>query len=261
MPRTPAVAVSLLSLVLLAVAAACGDGGSGQASPTPGGTPAATPAGQGNDMSASIDVRDFDTAHLTMSQTTTTNGDVATVAGEGVIDNRRQALSVTLQGGQNPETIAVGPKIYAYNDNEQRWVSYTEPSGGQVGFGRPYWPQFWQDAIQIQNLGGQSLPTAETTHYLLTYDLAKVTQWLAAGASSGSEAVDVTQAEVEVWVDESSRYAVKLVFRLELTYASGTTKIENHVQLLRFRVACADRGPRGGDGHAGGAVIGHCRRN
>jgi hypothetical protein len=202
MAKVLAVAVSLLSLALLALSPACGGGGSG------------------------IDIKDFDTARFTISQKTS-DGDVAQLAGEGVVDNRRQALSVTLEGETSPGTIGIGRTVYSYNQNDQLWETFTEPADGPVGFGRPYWPQFWRDAVQIQNLGGESLPTAETTHYLLTFDREKVKEWLQlAGASAGGQAVDVVRAEVEVWVDEDSRYAVKLTFRLELTPGAGTTKVE-----------------------------------
>jgi len=206
MAKTLAVAVSLLSLALLATSGACGGGGGG---------------------GAAIDIKDFDTARFTMSQTTTSDGDVAQVTGEGVVDNRQQALSVTLEGESSPGTIAIGPKVYAYNEADQRWESFTEAADGQVGFGRPYWPQFWRDAVQIQNLGGESLPSAETTRYLLNFDREKVRQRLQAEGTEGEgQAVEVRQAEVEVWVNDSSRYAVKLTFRLDLFYGGASMKIE-----------------------------------
>jgi hypothetical protein len=200
MAKTLAVAVSLLSLALLAMSAACGGGGGG---------------------GSAIDIKDFDTARFTMSQTTS-DGDVAHLAGEGVVDNRQQALSVTLQGETSPGTIGIGRTVYSYNGSDDLWETFTEPADGPVGFGRPYWPQFWRDAVQIQNLGGESLPIAETTHYLLTFDPEKVKEWLQL-AEAG---VDVVRAEVEVWVDEESRYAVQLIFRLELTPGAATTKVE-----------------------------------
>jgi hypothetical protein len=203
MARVLAVAVSLLSLALLALSPACGGGGS-----------------------SAIDIKDFDTARFTISQTTS-DGDVAHLAGEGVVDNRQQALSVTLEGETSPGTIGIGRTVYSYNQNDQLWETFTEPSDGPVGFGRPYWPQFWRDAVQIQNLGGESLPSAETTHYLLTFDPEKVKEWLQLAEAGGEGvAVDVVRAEVEVWVDEDSRYAVQLIFRLELTPGAATTKVE-----------------------------------
>ena len=196
-------AVFLLSLALLALSPACGGGGPG------------------------IDIKDFNTARFTLSQTTSSDGDEIQLVGEGVIDNRQQALSVTLEGETSPGTIGVGRTVYSYNQTDQLWDAYTESGGGPVGFGRPYWPQFWRDAVQVQNLGGESLPSAETTHYLLTFDPEKVKEWLQLAESGGEGvAVDVVRAEVEVWVAEDSRYAVKLIFHLELTPGAGTTKVE-----------------------------------
>ena len=174
-----------------------------------------------------IDIKDFDTAHFTMTQTTTSDGDVGQLAGEGVIDNRQQALSLTLEGEGGPSTITIGPTVYAYNQTDQLWEAFTESGGGPVGFARPYWTQFWRDAVQIQNLGGESLPSAETTHYLLTFDPEKVKEWLQLAEAGGEGvAVDVLRAEVEVYVEQASRYAVELTFRLELTPGAQTTKIE-----------------------------------
>jgi hypothetical protein len=201
MAKTLAVAVSLLALALLAVSPACGGGG---------------PA---------IDIRDFDTARFAISQTTTSDGDEAQLVGEGVIDNRQLALSVTLQGESSPTTIAVGPTVYSYNETDQRWEAFTEQPDGQVGFGRPYWPQFWRDAVEIRNLGGESRPSGETTHYLLTFDPDRVQRRLQLGAG-GTEELHLLRAEVEVYVEQASRYAVELTFRLELAPGAQTTKIE-----------------------------------
>jgi hypothetical protein len=217
MARVLAVAGSLLSLALLALSAACGGGGPG------------------------IDIKDFDTARFTLSQKTS-DGDVAQLTGEGVVDNRQQALSVTLEGEASPGIIAVGPTVYSYNQTDQLWDAYTEPGGGPVGFGRPYWPQFWRDAVQIQNLGGESLPTAETTHYLLTYDPEKVKEWLQLGEAG----VGVARAEVEVWVAEESRYVVQLIFRLELTPgAAQTTKVEVTSVFSDFGTEVQIKAPQG----------------
>jgi hypothetical protein len=189
-------------LVLSALSAACGGGGG-----------------------SAIDIRDFDTARFTFSQTTTSNGDVGRVAGEGVIDNRRQALSVTLEGETSPASIAIGPTVYTYNADGQRWEAFTEQPDGQVGFGRPYWPQFWRDAVKIQNLGAEPRPSGEATRYLLTFDPERAKARLQLG-TGGTEEPDVLRAEVEVWVDKASRYAVELTFRLELAPGAQTTKIE-----------------------------------
>jgi len=191
-----------MALLLLALSPACGGG-------------------------SDIDIKDFDTARFTLSQTVTSGGDETQLVAEGVIDNRQQALSVTLEGETSPGTIAIGPTVYEYNETDQLWDAYTESGSGPVGFGRPYWPQFWRDAVQVQNLGGESLPTAETTHYLLTFNLEDVTEWLQLAEAGGEEVVvDLVRAEAEVWVDDGSRYAVQLIFRLELTIAGQTKKIE-----------------------------------
>ena len=190
----------LALLLLLTVFAACGGGGG--------------PA---------VDIKDFDTARFTTTQTSTVGQDVNQLAGEGVIDNRKQALSVTYQGESGGEIIAIGRTIYTYNQDEQRWTSVTEPTDGQVGFGRPYWPKFWLDAVQTEELGQQTLLGAETTGYRLLFDLEKVGRRLAV---EGTNPVNVSQAEVEVWVDNSSRYAVQLTFRLELASGSHSTKLE-----------------------------------
>jgi len=199
-------AAALALLVLSALSAACGGGG-------------------GSGGSSAIDIKDFDTARFTLTQTQTTAGNEVKVTGEGAVDNRPRALSVTYQGGPGGQTIAIGRTIYSYNQQEQRWESYTEPNDGQVGFGRPYWPRFWVDAVQTEELGGQTLQGVETTGYRLTFDREKVKKRLEAGLQGGGT-LDVTQAEVEVWVDNSTRYAVQLTFRLELTYGSQTTRIE-----------------------------------
>ena len=196
-------AAGFLAFLLMAVSPACGGGGSG------------------------IDIKDFDTARFTLSQTTSSDGDETQLVGGGVIDNRQQALSVTLEGEASPGTIAIGPTVYVYNQTDQLWDAFTESGGGPVGFGRPYWPQFWRDAVQVQNLGGESRPSAETTHYLLTFDPEKVKEWLQLAEAGGEGvAVDVVRAEVEVWVDEGSRYAVQLTFRLELASDAQTRKVE-----------------------------------
>ena len=196
-------AVAFLALLaLLTVSPAC-DGGGGPA----------------------IDIKDFDTARFTVSQTTTSGGQVGRLTGEGVIDNRRQALSLTYENEQGRPTVAIGRTVYIYDEEGQRWASYTEPTDGQVGFGRPYWPQFWRDAVQIQNLGGESLPTAETTRYLLTFDPERVRKRLQ--SPDAADELQVLQAEVEVWVDVESQYAVQLTFRLELSY--GTTSAATEI--------------------------------
>ena len=194
-------AAGFLVFLLLAVSPACGGGG---------------PA---------IDIKDFDTARFTISQTTTSDGSVDQLAGEGVIDNRQQALSVTMEGETSPASIAIGPTVYTWDESAQRWTAFTEQPDGQVGFGRPYWPQFWRDAVKIQNLGTESRPSGETNRYLVTFDPEMVKKRLQLGAD-GVAGADVLRAEVEVWVDKDSRYAVELTFRLELAPGAQTTKIE-----------------------------------
>ena len=190
-------------LGLLALSAACnGDDGGGPA----------------------IDIRDFDTARFTMTQTSTSGEESIHLAGEGLIDNRKQALSVTYEGEPGGQIIAIGRTIYTLGEGESEWTSVEEPTDGQVGFGRPYWPKFWLDAVQVEELGGQSLQGGETTGYRLFFDLEKVGKRLQGREST--EPLDVRQAEVEVWVENESRYAVQLTFRLELAFGANSTKLE-----------------------------------
>ena len=217
-------AAAFALLVLMAVSAGCDGGGepSATATTTAVETVESTAAGTASSTATTavgdIDIRDFDTARFTTTQTSTTGGNTSELSGEGVIDNRQQALSVTYEGTAGDTVIAIGRTIYSYNADEQRWTSVEEPVDGQVGFGRPYWPKFWLDAVQVEELGGQSLQGAETTGYRLTFDLEKVAERLGI--------TEVRQAEVEVWVDEDSRYAVQLTFRLELDLGGGSTKLE-----------------------------------
>lgn len=190
-------------LALLALFAACDGGGGG-----------------GPD----IDIKDFDTARFTMTQTSTTGEERSQFTGQGVIDNRKQALSVTYEGGPGGRNIAIGRTVYTLSEGESQWTSVEEPADGQVGFGRPYWPKFWLEAVQVEELGGQSLQGAETVGYRLLFDLEKVGKRLQ--APGATEPVDVRQAEVEVWVDVDTRYAVQLTFRLELAFGANTTKLE-----------------------------------
>jgi hypothetical protein len=204
--RTFAAAAGFALLVLLAVSVACGGGGG--------------PA---------IDIKDFDTARFTMTQTSTSSGDTSQLTGEGVIDNRQQALSVTYQGGPGGEDIAIGRTTYSYDEGEQRWVSYTEPVDGQVGFGRPYWPQFWRDAVDVvplEEINPEGQEDSAITGYRLTFDREKVAKRLEATETSEPQPLDVRQAEVEVWVDKDTRYAVQLTFRLEVAFGESSTNLE-----------------------------------
>ena len=230
MARLVAGAVSFALLVLLAVSAGCDGGGepSTTATSTAVETVESTAAGTASSTATTavgaIDIKDFDSARFTMTQTSTTGGETSQITGEGVIDNRQTALSVTYVGGVSGQVIAIGRTIYSYDEGDQRWTSVEEPVDGQVGFGRPYWPQFWLDAVQIEELGGQSLQGAETSGYRLTFDLEKVRKRLQ--APEAPEPLDVRQAEVEVWVDDGSHYAVQLTFRLELAFGGSSTKLE-----------------------------------
>jgi hypothetical protein len=199
----PVSSASLLVLsALLALFAAC-DGGGGPA----------------------VDIRDFDTARFTMTQTsTTTDQEASQITGEGVIDNRKQALSANYETGSEGQVIAIGRTIYTYHQTDGSWTSVDEPVDGQVGFGRPYWPRFWLDAVQTEKLGQQTLLGVETTGYRLLFDLEKVGRRLQAPGSTQPQ--DVRQAEVEVWVDNDSRYAVQLTFRLEMGFGAQSTKLE-----------------------------------
>lgn len=202
MAKGLAAATFFALLGLLALSAACGSDGGGPA----------------------IDIRDFDTARFTMTQTSTTGEESSQLTGEGFIDNRKQALSVTYEGGPGGQIIAIGRTIYTLSEGESQWTSVEEPTDGQVGFGRPYWPKFWLDAVQVEELGSQSLQGGETTGYGLSFDLEKVAKRLQ--ASEATEPLDVRQAEVEVWVKNESRYAVQLTFRLELAFGANSTKLE-----------------------------------
>ena len=220
MAKGLSVAVSLVFVALLALSAGCGgDGGepSATATATVAATLASTPTTAGG-VSTSIDIKDFDTVRFTTTQTSTTGENTSQLSGEGVIDNRQQALSATYAGAAGGEIIAIGRTIYTYSEAQQRWASVTQAADGQVGFGRPYWPQFWLDAVDVEELGGQSLQGGETTGYRLTFDREKVGEHLQS---------DVRQAEVEVWVDNDSRYAVRLIFRLELALGDQSTRIES----------------------------------
>ena len=214
-------------LGLLALSAACGGGGgesSATATATVAATSAATPTTTAG-VSALIDIKDFDTAHFTTTQTSTTGENTSQLGGAGVIDNRQQALSVTYGGAAGGEIIAIGRTIYAYDQTQRRWTSGTEAADGQVGFGRPYWPQYWLDAVRAEDLGGQSLQGAETVGYRLTFDLEKVGKRLQ--SPGATQPLDVRQAEVEAWVDVASRYTVRLIFRLEIALGSQSTRIES----------------------------------
>ena len=204
MPKGLAAVGFLALLLVLSLSAAC-DGGDG-------------------DGGLNAGIKDFDTARFTMTQTSTTGEDSSQLSGQGVIDNRKQALSVTYEGGPGGQIIAIGRTIYTLSEGADQWTSVEEPVDGQVGFGRPYWPKFWLDAVQIEDLGDQSLQGGETTGYRLTFDLEKVGKRLQ--ASEATEPLDVRQAEVEVWVDRDTRFAVQLTFRLELAFGANTTKLE-----------------------------------
>ena len=232
MARALAAPASFALLLVLTASAGCDGGGesSTTATTTPAGTATVTttPAGTATVTTTievgDIDIKDFDTARFTMKQTSTSGEQASELIGEGVIDNRKQALSVTYEGGPGGQIIAIGRTIYSYNEEDQSWVSVTEPTDGQVGFGRPYWPKFWLDAVQVEDLGGQSLQGGETTGYRLSFDLEKVGKRLQ--APEATEPLDVRQAEVEVWVDVDSRYAVQLTFRLEIAFGANSTKLE-----------------------------------
>jgi len=213
MTRRLAAVTFLVLLTLLATSAACGDDGG-----EPSGT--ATPTATG-DVSAAIDIKDFETAHFIVNQTTIVDGETQELGGDGVIDNRQQAMSANYDAGQ---FIAIGPTIYEYSRSQQRWVSYTDEREGRVGFGRPYWPQFWLDAVKIDKLGGRTLEGVETTAYRVTFDNGVAGERLK--SPTATEPLDVRQAEVEVWVDNNSRYAVRMIFRLEVVVEAQTTKIE-----------------------------------
>ena len=196
----------LALLVLLALSAACDGGG--------GGGPA-------------IDIKDFDTARFSMTQTSTSGEESSQLSGQGVIDNRKQALSVTYEGGPGGQIIAIGRTIYTLSEGADQWTSVEEPVDGQVGFGRPYWPRFWLDAVEVvplEEVGPVGQESSEITGYQLSFDLEKVGRRLQ--AAEATEPLDVRQAEVEVWVDRDTRYAVQLIFRLELAFGANSTKLE-----------------------------------
>jgi hypothetical protein len=187
-------------------------------------TLAAACDGGDGDGGLDVDIKDFDTARFSMTQTSTSGEESSQLSGQGVIDNRKQALSVTYEGGPGGQIIAIGRTIYTLSEGADQWTSVEEPVDGQVGFGRPYWPKFWLDAVQIEDLGDQSLQGSETTGYRLSFDLEEVGKRLQ--GSEATEPLDVRQAEVEVWVDRDTRFAVQLTFRLELAFGANTTKLE-----------------------------------
>jgi len=219
MTRRLAAVTFFVLLALATMSAACGDGGSsseGSTTATP--TAAATTPG---DVSASIDIKDFDTARFTITQKSTVNGETSELGGQGVIDNRLLAIVTTYDLGQY---IAIGREIYEYSQAQGRWISYTDSGEDPVGFGWPYWPQFWLDAVEIEKLGGQTLQGVETTGYRMTFDLGKAGELLK--PPGATEPLDVRKAEVEVWVDNNSRYAVRMILRLEVVVQDQTVQIE-----------------------------------
>jgi len=217
MTRRLAAVTFFVLLALATMSAACGgdDGGA----PSTTGTPAAATATV--DLSALIDIKDFETAHFIVNQTSTVDGETSELSGDGVIDNRQQAMSANYEAGQ---FIAIGPTIYEYSRSQQRWISYTDEREGRVGFGRPYWPQFWLDAVKIDKLGDRTLEGVEATAYRVTFDNGMAGERLK--SPTATEPLDVRQAEVEVWVDNNSRYAVRMIFRLEVVVEALTTQIE-----------------------------------
>jgi hypothetical protein len=200
MTRRLVAATFFALLALLAISAACGGG---------------------SDTPATIDIKDFQTAHFTISQTSTLDGDIQELGGEGVIDTRQPAMRADYESGL---FIAIGRTIYQYSASQQRWLTLTYPDEGRIGFGWPYWPQFWLDAVDIDKLGGRTLEGVETTAYRVTFDPAMAGERLK--APDVTEPLDVRKAEVEVWVDNSSRYAVRMILRLEIVTADFTTQIE-----------------------------------
>jgi hypothetical protein len=213
-------------LALLATSAACGgdDGGAPSTTGTP--TAAATAT---VDVSALIDIKDFETAHFIVNQTSITDGETSELGGEGVIDNRQEAMRADYEAGQ---FIAIGPTIYEYSRSQQRWLSFTDEREGRVGFGRPYWPQFWLDAVKIDKLGGRTLEGVEATAYRVTFDNGMAGERLKSPAAT--EPLDVRKAEVEVWVDNDSRYAVRMILRLEMVVSELSTQIEATSDLSDF---------------------------
>jgi hypothetical protein len=207
MPKAVAAAALFALLLLSTLSAAC-DGGDGDGGPA-------------------IDIKDFDTARFSMTQTSTSGEESSQLSGQGVIDNRKQALSVTYEGGPGGQIIAIGRTIYTLSEGADQWTSVEEPVDGQVGFGRPYWPKFWLDAVEVvplEEVGPDGQESSEITGYQLSFDLEKVGRRLQ--APEATEPLDVRQAEVEVWVDRDTRFAVQLTFRLELAFGANTTKLE-----------------------------------
>jgi hypothetical protein len=205
-------------LALLAISAACGDDGGGAPSGTATGTVAATAT---VDLSALIDIKDFQTASFTVNQISTVDGETQELGGEGVIDNRQLAMRADYEAGL---FIAIGRTIYEYSNSQGRWLTATDAGEGRIGFGRPYWPEFWLDAVEIDELGGRTLEGVETTAYRVTFDPGMAGERLK--PPGATVPLDVRKAEVEVWVDNNSRYAVRMIFRLELVVSELTTEIE-----------------------------------
>ena len=131
MPKGLASAAFFALLVLLSLAAACdgGDGG-GPVPTTATATAAGTATGTTTTAVAAIDIKDFDTARFTTTQTSTTSGNTSELSGEGDVDNRKQALSLTYEGDAGGTIIAIGRTIYSYDESGQRWTSIEEPVDG-----------------------------------------------------------------------------------------------------------------------------------
>jgi hypothetical protein len=182
----------------------------------------ATSCGGGNDNGPDVDIKDFDTARFTMTRTV---GGQQTL-GEGVIDNRKQALSVTYANGLR----YVGIGHTSYSSVAGRWVTSTDAADSRAGLGRPYWPKFWRDAIDVAPLAEVSPEGVEREidGYLLTLDPNVVKKSLSPElAGPGGEEPEVRRAEVQVVVDKNTRYPVDFEFRLEL--AAGANSIEVQV--------------------------------
>ena len=173
----------------------------------------------GGDDAPDVDIKDFDTARFTMTEATSGR------SGEGVIDNRKQALSVVYSDGQ--QLIAIGRT--EYRSGVDRWVSFESPTDGRVGLGRPYWPEFWRDAVRVERveeLNPEGRESSEITGYLLTLDPDVVKRSFSYVQGPSGEP-EVRQAEVEVWVDKETRYVVRFTFRLEMPVGTtGTAKVE-----------------------------------
>jgi hypothetical protein len=173
----------------------------------------------GGDDSPDVDIKDFDTAAFTMTRTVRGQQ----TSGEGVVDNRKQALSVTYANGL--QYVGIGHT--SYSSVAGRWVASTDAADSRAGLARPYWPEFWRDAVDIAQLAEAQGAEKEIDGYLLTLDPNAVKKNLSPGLTGPSgEEPEVRRAEVQVVVDSETRYVKEFEFRLEIALGGNSLEVE-----------------------------------